>query len=577
MRNKIYILLFSLIPVLSLDLIGQETVTYVTSELEPRSYVIEESDDTVVYYTDEVSDSSNYIVLDDNYTTGPVISTRTYDTIDDLDSLRAEIGKQIEIAQTMGPISSYEDLNIDTLRLLVYLHAKLGNHLKAREVSDIIFAKAPNDKQTLYALLSMHFEDQNASEALALSQRLNRLYPNDGQILYYLGQAYYMNGLYKEANSILSTLPDYQFDNALYPQEFDVVERAFLSNEWAYGANMLLQALETHQDLEFDISFEQKERLQQIFYKRLGHVGAKFTSKIFDQGTVFSTQLSGGLQVNDRYKVYGEVDIPITHLEATDLWRDSSKSFFQGIVGLQYNRNKYEANLFAGAHQDGGMFGGSITRNFDYGKSVSIDGFYGKRSEDTLLLERLNARTSGAGIFGQYSFDDDHKSYLNGRFEGRKIGVDGTDLSTAYGIYFNADRLITPAIEQLRWGYRANYISYSDVNAPTSIINDIALPGLTAAQRQTIVQNSLPDSVHRHGLFLSWKDYLNKDFSYRGMVGYDYDLEQSGGLYYVTAGMTYYINNKTRIMLDLGYFSDPNIGIAGSDLWQAMVAFQMGL
>ena len=317
--------------------------------------------------------------------------------------------------------------------------------------------------------------------------------------------------------------------------------------------------------------------MHQIFKKRLGHVGAGFLAKFYDQGTSFSTNLEGGYHLNDRYKLYGAVDIPITQLDANDLWRDTSKSYLQGVIGVNYNRNNYEANLHVGAHHDGGMFGGSITRNFDYGKSVAIDGFYGKRSEDTLLLERLNARTSGAGIFGQYSWDDDYKTYANARLEARNIGVDGEDLSTAVGLYLNVDRMVAPSIKPLRWGYRANYLTYSDVSANPNIINDIALAGLTPAQRQTVIQNSLPDAVHRHGLFLSWKDYLSQDLSYRGMVGYDYDFEQGGGLYYVTGGLTYFINERTRISADIGYFSDPNIGLAGSDLWQVLVAFQMGL
>lgn len=467
---------------------------------------------------------------------------------------------------------------METLRLLIYLHAKLGNYEKADEVADAIFRKAPDDKQTLYALLSMNLEGQRKYEVLQLAQRLNKLYPNDAQILYYLGQAYYMNGYYKEANSILSELPNVgPFDNTLYPQEFDVVEQAFQSGEWAYAANMLLKALETHKELAFDISFEQKERLHQIYKKRLGHVGADFLIKVFDQGNSVASRLTGGHEINDRYKLYGQVDIPIVELKATDLWRDTTKSFVQGVIGLNYNRNKYEGNLYAGAHEDGGIFGGSVTKNFDYGKSVSIDGFYGKRSEDTLLLERLNARTSGAGIFAQHAWDGDYKSYINARFEGRSIGIDGDEISTAYGVFLNFDRQITPTLKPLRWGYRANYISYSDVNANNSIVNDIALAGLTPAQRQTLVAGSLPDSVHRHGVFLSWKDYLTQDISYRGMVGYAYDFDLGGGLYYITGGLTYFLTENTRLAADIGYYSDPNIGIAGSDLWQIMVAFQMGL
>lgn len=504
----------------------------------------------------------------------------TYDAYNDLDSLRFEIGQQIEAAQANGTVASYDDLSLDTLRLLLYLHAKLGNYQKADEVSRAVFRKSPDDKQALYALLSMNLEGQRKDEVLNLAQRMNNLYPNDPQVRYYLGQAYYMNGYYKEANSILSELPDVygQFENNLYPQEFDIAEKAFLGNEWAYAANMILKGLEaSNGQLSFDVDFEQKERLQQILNKRLGHVGGNTLIKIFNEGSVFATRLNGGKEINDRYKIYGEVEMPYVDLDSSNLWRSSSKTFFQGVVGLNYNRNNYEANLHLGGHADGGIFGASATRNFGYGKSIGIDGFYGKRSEDTLLLERLNARTSGAGLFGQYAFDDDYKTYVNGRIEGRSIDIDGDNLSSAFGLYLNADRLLVTRIPQLRAGYRANYINFGDVSGNAGMVSDIAIAGLTAAQSNQILSNSLPDSIHRHGVFLSWKDYLNGNFSYRGMVGVDYDFETSGGLYYITGGLSYYINDRTRIMADLGYFSDPNIGIAGSDLWQALVSFQMGL
>lgn len=504
----------------------------------------------------------------------------TYDAYSDLDSLRFEIGQQLEAAQARGDVKSYDDLSLDTLRLLLYLHAKLGNYQKAEEVSLAVFRKSPDDKQALYALLSMNLEAQRKEEVLALAQKLDRLYPDDPQVRYYLGQAYYMNGYYKEANSILSELPDVygQFENKLYPQEFDIAEQAFQSEDWAYAANMILKGLEAGEgSIAFDVDFEQKERLQQIFNKRLGHVGANALIKVFNEGNVFVTRANGGTEINDRYKVYAEIEMPYVDLDASDLWRSSTRTWFQGVVGLNYNRNNYEANIHGGAHQDGGIFGASIARNFGYGRSIGIDGFYGRRSEDTLLLERLNARTSGAGVFGQYSFDDEHKTYINGRLEGRRIGIDGEEISTAIGVYLNADRIITTKLPQLRGGYRANYIKFSDVDGNAGLVQDIMLPGLTPAQQNQILSNSLPDSIHRHGLFLSWKDYIGGNFSYRGMVGVDYDFEQSGGLYYLSGGLTYYLTNKARIMADLGYFSDPNIGIAGSDLWQALVAFQMGL
>lgn len=502
----------------------------------------------------------------------------SYESYSDLDSLRYEIGQQLEAAQSTGQVKSYDDLSLDTLRLLLYLHAKLGNTEKANEVSEAVFRKSPDDKQALFALLSMNLESQQKDEVLRLAQKLNSMYPEDGQVKYYLGQAYYMNGFYKEANSILSELPDYQFENKLYPQEFDIAEKAFMGSEWAYAANMILKGLEAGDgSLSFDVDFEQKERLQLIFAKRLGHIGASAIAKLFNQGNVFVTKANGGQALNDRYKIYGEFEVPHVQLDGNSLWRDSSRTFVQGIIGLNYNRNNWDANFHAGAHQDGGIFGGSFAKNFDYGKSVSIDGFYGRRSEDTLLLERLNARTNGAGIFGQYSFDDKYKSYVNGRIEGRNIDVEGEDLSTAFGLYLNADRLLSTNITQLRGGYRENYITYSSVNASNDVIQEIALPGLTQTQRGEILSNSLPEAIHRHGLFLSWKDYINGDFSYHGIVGYDYDFEQSGGLYYVSAGLAYYINDKSRLSADLGYFSDPSLGQAGSDLWQALVSFQMGL
>ena len=539
---------------------------------------LSDNDDQVVYR--ESTSKINQGFRDNSFSKSDQTASKSfgpYSDYDDIDSLKAEVGRKLERHQSSAQVATYDDLNLETLKLLVYLHAKLGRHEKADEVASAVFKKAPDDKQTLYALLSMNLESQSKYKVLKLAQRLNRLHPDDTQILYYLGQAYYTNGYYDEANSIFSQLPNGgPYDNTLYPQAFDVVENAFQTGEWAYAANMLIKALETHKELAFDISFEQKERLHDIYKKRLGHVGADFLIKIFDQGSSYGSILSGGHEINDRYKLYGQVDIPVIGLNATDLWRDTNKAFVQGVLGLNYNRNKYEANLYGGAHQDGGIFGGSVTKNFDYGKSISIDGFYGKRSEDTLLLERLNARTTGGGIFAQHAWDGDYKSYVNARVEGRNIEIDGEKVSTALGIYLNFDRQLTPTLKPLRWGYRANYISYSDVGANASIINDIALNGLTPAQRQSLINGLLPDSIHRHGLFLSWKDYLTQDLSYRGMVGYDYDLEQGGGLYYVTGGLTYYLTEQARINADIGYFSDPNIGIAGSDLWQIMLGFQMG-
>jgi len=101
----------------------------------------------------------------------------------------------------------------------------------------------------------------------------------------------------------------------------------------------------------------------------------------------------------------------------------------------------------------------------------------------------------------------------------------------------------------------------------------LAAPGDSDADRLNLLEN-LVSPINLHGLYLSWHQTINPEWTWHAVVGGDYSFTRSSLGHTFEAGLSFFPSRKTEIILDAGYSTSASTSDQDSERLELSVAFR---
>lgn len=471
------------------------------------------------------------------------------------------VARGADVSAALAPGVPLEDR-----RYLLYLYARIGDLGVAEKLAEKILADNPSDKQTLLVMASLYVEKQEAEKALRNAKILRSYFPDDDQALYFLGASYYLAGQYQEANEILRELKLTHFEGRLYPYQTDLASSAYQAGDWFRSMQAYQELLREH-NLSDELRQKARTVLERIYYEHLPQVELEEAGQLLDVGTIWRTALDYRMHVTDRHRVFTRWDREDTKLDARPSLREFAGASHQAVAGLQSALDRrFESTIFAGASEEGAVGGASLTHHFGQQRYARLELLGNARALDGLLIEALDGRQHKVTLSGSYLLTQDWLAYWD--VYGRAVTLDGTELGTGYGMNFNLEHIFMHEVPDFRVGYRAAWSRFSQSASDVSLVDRVASPLASFAEREALLSNVELREYHRHGVYGIWRDQLSGWLYYHAAAGADWNVERASLEYNALAGFSVYPRKSLEIRAEAGYFSSARTADQGSEVWQ---------
>jgi hypothetical protein len=163
--------------------------------------------------------------------------------------------------------------------------------------------------------------------------------------------------------------------------------------------------------------------------------------------------------------------------------------------------------------------------------------------------------------------------FANMKLGGRRITVDGETLGYGCSVDLALERVILRDVPELHFGYRGLITDYSQESDNFGLVADVIEPGTSVSEQRTILKN-LVSSINLHGIFLSWQETINPEWSWHGLVGVDYSFTRSSLGQSIEAGLSYFPSRSTEFIFSAGYSTSASTSDQDSERMELSLGFR---
>lgn len=451
---------------------------------------------------------------------------------------------------TNGPgLAPEAKLSLADLRTLLHLYSRLDRPKMVEAVAGNILNRNPRDKETLQLLTSYYLEKKDAPRTLKHALALVRFYSDDAQAHFLLAMCYKLDGQHRLAKEVLAKMKSVKFNDKLFPYETELASAALLSGDWPQAIRSYQEALE-NPALQAEERRETRNQLEELYRTHLPQLSLKETYTQLESGLSFISVLewSQPLVANHRLQLGLEWDD--LKLNGTDLLRSQWVYNYDVLAAIQSNYRRWRTKIFGGIGNEGAVCGADLTRVLAPEANLTLALHHNQQAKDSLLLEVLHSREDELSLFWHTPLYAAISGNL--KLEGRRVLVAGETLGYGYGVEANLERNVLKNVPELRLGYRGLITGFSQSSDNIRLVSDVAAPGTSTLDRLLILRN-LISPINLHGLYLSWQQTINPEWSWHAVAGSDYSFTRSSFGHTFEAGLSYFANRRTELLLNAGY------------------------
>ena len=186
-------------------------------------------------------------------------------------------------------------------------------------------------------------------------------------------------------------------------------------------------------------------------------------------------------------------------------------------------------------------------------------------------METLHGREDEVFLLWHTRFYPDISANLKVR--GRRVLIDGETLGYGYSIDLNVERAILDSVPELHIGYRGLFTGYSQESQNIGLVNGVAAPGTPDSFRRVLMKN-LVTPINLHGLFLSWQQTINPEWSWHALAGCDYSFTRSAFGQSLEAGVTYSPTRRMEFLFNAGYSTSASTSEQDTERLELSLAFR---
>lgn len=473
--------------------------------------------------------------------------------------------------RTNGPALAPDgNLSMEDSRALLHLYSRLDKPGMVEVIAARILSRDPRDKETLQLLASFYLEKKDAPRALKYARALVKSYPDDDQARFLLAMACRLDGQHRVATEILTKLKLEKFQGRHFPYEAELAAAALASGDWPRAVRSYQAVLENPK-LRPEERSEARQQLEELQRTHLPQFFFKETFTHSQSGLIFRSLLDWSQPLAATHRLRLELERDDLKLNRVDLLRPQWTDRYDALAGVESDFRQWRTKLYGGFGDEGAIYGTDLTRVLGPDEDLTLAFHGNQRATDSLLLEILHGREDELSLLWNARFFPD--VVANVKLRGRRVIVDGETLGYGYGVDLNLERVVLENVPQLHLGYRGLITGYSQSSDDIRLVAGVAAPGTTGPERLGLLEN-LVSPINLHGLYLSWNQTINPEWTWHAVVGSDYSFTRSSFGHSFEAGVSYAPSRRTEITFGGGYSTSASTSDQDSERLELSLAFR---
>lgn len=466
-----------------------------------------------------------------------------------------------ELRKALSP-----DLTFEQRRELFDLYVRLSRTRFAEALAEKLLAEKPGDKETLAGLASVYLDGGQTKKALETAQTLVKLHPSDPANQYLLGAAYYRASEYEKAHEVFLAVKQSHYPNVPFPFQSDLAASARQAHRWRIALSEYRE-LRDSTSVTDELRREAAQAMEEISWEHRPQVQLREMAALLKPGMVYRTALEYRQPVGDNHTVRFRLAREDTRLDAGPTIREQWNAQNEAALGLTSALSRrWESSLWAGGTESGPLGGAAVKTTFGEQRDLKLELSGYEQAKDGLLIESLKGRQHRLSLAGNYLFTPHWLAFFEA--SGREVLVDHDRLGLGHGGNANLEHIWPFKKGELHLGYRAIWQNFSRENQDMALVNDLAAPGATLAERSTLLKDLVVSWLHREGGYVSWSHTLCPAFLYQATVGLDYAFDQSSPEYYALTGFSLRPAPRWELLAEGGYTSSASTSDRDSAQWE---------
>ncbi len=461
-------------------------------------------------------------------------------------------------------------LTLADLRALLHLYSRLNRPKMVEVVARRILNRDPRDKQTLQSLASFYLEKKDAPRALKHAGALVKCYPDDIEAHFLLSMAYKLDGQHRLAKEVLAKVKSEKFQHRLFPYEAELASAALSSGDWPQALRSYQEVLENPKLQPAERS-EARNQLEQLYRTHLPQLFLKETFTHYQSGLILRSMLEWSQPLAVNHRLYLKLERDDLKLNSAELLRAHWANRYDVLAGIESDYRPWRAKVFGGIGEEGAIYGANLTRVLGQDQELTLALRGNQRATDSLLLETLHGREDELFLFWHTRFYPDILASL--KLGGRRILVSGETLGYGYSVVPNLEPILLKNVPELHFGYRGLITGYSQSSENIHLVNGVAAPGTSAADRRFLL-NNLITPINLHGLYLSWQQTINPKWGWHALAGSDYSFTRSSFGHSFETGLSYFPSRRTEFNFSAGYSTSASTSEQDSERLELSLAFR---
>jgi hypothetical protein len=326
--------------------------------------------------------------------------------------------------------------------------------------------------------------------------------------------------------------------------------------------------------LNDELRLKARAVLERIYYEHLPQSEWRGQQVRFDSGEIYRNELDYSRALTDSQRIAFEFRRDDLELKDRPGLRGQWGRRQEGVVRIETTfSRRWDTAIWGGASEAGALGGASVRRRLGEQRDLTLSLHANERAVEGLLVELLDGRQHRLTLAGNYLMERDWLFYF--QVNGRELVLDGKTLAHSLGANWNLEKILFQPIPDWRVGYRGQWIRTDRARgANPGLVDDVASPGASLADRMALLQGMTRPEFHRHGIYTMWRDQLSGVVHYFGTVGVDYALDQESFEYNGGAGISVFPRKSIELRTEVGYTSSAATSEADSEQWQLSVALK---
>lgn len=487
------------------------------------------------------------------------------------DAQEFKVKPNLNRPDTNGPaLAPDAPRSVEDLRALLHLYSRLDRPGMVEVVAGRILHRDPRDKETLQLLASFYVERKDAARALKHARAMVKFHPEDAQSHFLLAMAYRVDGQNRAATEVLTKLKSERFQGGFFPYEAELAAAAWTSGDWPQAVRSYQEASESP-NLRPEERREARSQLDELYRTHLPQLFLKETFTHSQSGLIFRSVLDWSQPLSTTHRLRLGLERDDLKLNRAELLRPQRTDRYDARAVVESDFHRWRTKVFGGIGDEGAVYGADLTRVLGQDEDFTLAWHANQRATDSLLLEMLHGREDELSLAWNTRFYPDLHANLN--LKGRRLLVDGETLGYGYGVDLNLERVVLEGVPQLHLGYRGLITGYSQTSENIGLVAGVTAPGTSDADRLYLLEN-LVTPINLHGLYLSWHQTLNPEWTWHAVAGSDYSFTLSSFGHSFEAGFSYAPTRRTEVLFSAGYSTSASTSDQDSERLELSLAFR---